>query len=423
MKKRVKTFRVKAQGNSMYPILQDGDIVEYIQIPFYKIQLNDIILTYINENLVTHRVIYKSKYTCITRGDNNSTADPIIKRGRVLARVVRFKRRDTWWDIQDVYLTQSTLYLREIQKLETVLQFKKIPHVFLKGVLVSLRYEHTIPKRIYADCDILFDRRMYGNIDNIFTRLGFRLVDEDRTSFTSLKNPKDRAEISFIKLINNIPIIFDVHFEPVFLINQLDGMNLLYPKKYLAKLGSEMIDRGRKVKIKGFFYTLCSESDQILYLILHIFNHNFTDSVRYQLLISVIGKPTNRKVMKQLIETVGNLKLNGYVYPVLLLLNKYYNSPFPYTYLSLLTPSLFKQWVSTHIENNTTIHNNDARDSKKIAYIFLLSPARLGRKVLFFIHPEVYYAVFWAIRKKLRRTIFLFTLILNKVLYKKKIIL
>ena len=408
MKKRVPPFSVQAQGNSMYPLLQDKDTVEYIQTPFRKIQLNDIILVYVDDVLMTHRVIYKTKTSCITRGDNNATADAVIQKRRVLAKVVRFQRKGVWYGIQDVYLGQSALYLHEIQKLETVLQFQKIPHVFLKGVLVSLRYEGAIPKRIYADCDILVPHNSYKQVEKLFLLLGYKPISlADTDSVPYFKKLDQQPEVNFIKTVQGVPVIFDVHFEPVFLMSRLRALELLYPKQLLRSLGEELISRSTPKKIKGFNYSLCSPPDQILYLALHIFHHNYTDSVRYQLLDAVIRKSVTRSarpfdfaqgdmhgLWKELEHTIKKYQLEGYAYGVFMLLKKYFKTPIPQSFISEIQPSSFKRRVSAYFLKRVDIFSQDSRVNAGISrfiLIFLLSPNPLWKKLFLFFQPEVLY--------------------------------
>jgi len=380
----------------MFPLLQDGDTIEYIQLPFHKIKLNDIVLVYSKDILVTHRVIYKTKKTCITRGDNNAVADPTIQKGKVLAKMARFRRKGMWYDIQDAYLMQSSLYLNEIQRLELALQLKQIPHVFLKGVLVSLRYEHTIPKRIYADCDILIQRIHYQKMAHVMKALGYTLVEKTLLS-KKKENQEKNPEVSYAKTVNGILIVFDVHFEPVFLMTQLSGMNLLYPKSKLIELGELLINRAEQKKLYGFNYSLCSISDQILYLALHIFHHNFTDSIRYQLLDAVARKNMLKETWEELEATIRNFHLEGYTYGVFLLLKKYFKTPIPPSFLQTIRPDSLKFQVTSYKINHTDIFSQDSRMKagiERFILIFFLSPEPLWKKSFLFIHPEVLYTGF-----------------------------
>ena len=391
-------FSVQAQGDSMYPLLQDGDLVEYERVPFSKISVHDIVLTYGKEKeaFVTHRVIYKTLSFLITKGDNNPTADERIKKGQILARVVRFKRKGAWYGISDVYLAQSAIYLHEIQQLETLLRKSKIPHVFLKGVLVSLRYEGTIPKRIYADCDILVNREEYRKIVQVFKQLGYTLFLEQALFLSSQKNPEDRSEVNFIKRVNGVPVVFDVHFEPVFLMPWIQSIGFLYPSSLLQKLGRALVSRGQAVAIKGSTYSLCNISDQILYLALHIYNHNFVGSIRYQLLSLIIKKKASKKTFDELSKTIREYKLEGYAYPVFLLLNAHYKKIVPPSFLSSIAPSAFKTSIALRAMSKVNIF--DAYDSsftrmKRFVLTFLLSGEPIGKKIFFVFHPKVIWSL------------------------------
>lgn len=399
-------FSAKAIGNSMYPLLQNEDIVEYVQTPFSDIRFNDIVLTYVEDKLITHRVIYKTKKTCITRGDNNAAADPPLRGERILGKVVRFKRKGRWHSICDIYLIQSALYLHEIKKLEALLQTNKIPHVFLKGVLVSLHYEGSIPQRIYADCDILVSREHYKIIQKIFIRLGFTLQKKSPHAFNR-KKLEDQPEVSYAKTVNGIPVVFDVHFEPVFLMRQFEGTNSLYPERLLKQLGNEIIRTSKRRNLKGYIYPLCSFPHQILYLALHIFHHNFTDGVRYQFLDTIIrtsslsfrspiGGEKSRNAKRfgnweELAAIIKEYRLEGYLYLVFVILKKYYKTPIPPSFFRAIAPSRFALYVIHHIAQRVDIfsQNNQVQERiERMIFVFFLSPEPFIKKALLFFHPE-----------------------------------
>jgi len=380
----------------MFPLLQSGDIVEYIQLPFHKIYLNDIILVHVNNIPFTHRVIYKTKTTYVTRGDNNEFADTEVKKRRVLAKVIRFQRKGVWHEIGDVYLTQSAFYLHEIQKLEAVLNAQKVPHVFLKGVLVSLRYEGKIPRRIYADCDILISRTYTQKTHNVFKTLGYLTQEPALRQLQRLpKGPSAKPEVNFMKVVGGVPVVFDVHFEPVFLMTQIAGMNFMYPPNKLKKLGEHIIANREMKKVQGFIYPLCSAPDQILYLALHIFHHNFTDSVRYQLLDSIIRKTATKNTWSLIRSAIKSYQLEGYLSLVFILLKKYYHTPIPPSFLAGIRPHTFKKWVLNSMECHINIFSqeNGLRVGiMRFFYAFLLSPEPFLKKIIIFVHPQVCFA-------------------------------
>jgi len=103
----------------MFPLLRDGDVIDFKKILPKDIKFNDIILIYRNGVFITHRIVYVSKKYVIARGDNNKQADKQLPKESILAKAIRFKRNGIWYDIQDVYSSQSLTYIVEIRRLAT----------------------------------------------------------------------------------------------------------------------------------------------------------------------------------------------------------------------------------------------------------------------------------------------------------------
>jgi len=426
LKGKKEKFLIKSKGNSMFPLLQNDDVVEYRRCAFKSIKENDIVLIHTGDVFMTHRVIYKNASRCITRGDNNSTSDNPLKKDQIFARAIRFKRKGKWYGIQDVYLSQSILYLHEINKLKNELDTRLVAHVFLKGVLVALRYENSIPKRVYADCDLLVKREDIKKIDNAFRALGYAYIGKT-LYFSSIQGSTDQPEINYMKIVNGVPVIFDVHFDPVFLMTQVPGKNFLYNSKLLNELRNEIFQNAKRTTIKGTKYPLCGIEDQILYLALHIFHHNLTDIVRYRLLDSVIKKSGASINWKRLGKTIRKFRLEGYVYIVFIFLKKYYDTKFSASFIRSICPSERKKRILLWYAEKINIfdqdipfipHHNESQFSKffqklnifgqdarlraaviRFTLIFILSPEPILKRLCIFINPEtVLFALraFWA---------------------------
>lgn len=382
-------FTILSKGNSMALLLRDGDLVEFKHIPSNTFKCNDIVLIYNNGLFVTHRIIYISRKYVITRGDNNRTADKKILIENILAKAIRFKRDGKWHYIQDVYSSQSLAYLMEIRKLTLIINRLKIRHVFLKGVMISLHYESHIPQRIYADCDILIQRKQYEQIKAVFNKLGYKKVIN--TSINAISE-EESPEISFIKIVDKIPVVFDVHLEPVFLMTKLQGMDFLYQKRRRDQLGEVLIDQSKKVKIGGSSYSLLNPSLQILYLALHIFHHNYTDIVRLRLLDSVIRKITKRKgIWKLFIKTTKGFSLQNYIFPVLIQLRMYLNTPIPQSVFSSLKTDWVTHAIGKWAAESTDVFSEDNRiraGIKRFFLILLLSPEPFYKKILLCFYPS-----------------------------------
>ena len=84
------TTMFRYQGRSMWPVFQDGDLLEHLPCSFDELHVGDCVAYRINERYVVHRVVAK-KGVLTTRGDampqqdqETVTADQVM--GRVTAK-------------------------------------------------------------------------------------------------------------------------------------------------------------------------------------------------------------------------------------------------------------------------------------------------------------------------------------------------
>ena len=166
-------FSIKTFGNSMYPILQNGDVITIKKINPSKIKVNDIICFQRKNKLITHRVIYKANEKLITKGDSNPTSDGQIRTDSIVGRVELLRRNNQEFDIKTLYLLQSSIYFEEMRKVIGKLSKKKIDFVILKGLPLHLYLEKTHPQRIYADCDILINKNQKKEVIKILKKEGY----------------------------------------------------------------------------------------------------------------------------------------------------------------------------------------------------------------------------------------------------------
>jgi len=89
-----KSFSLQSEGNSMFPILRSGDVVEYSTCSFLTLKINDIVLIKKKGVMIAHRVIYKHPSYVITKGDNNLLHDGNIYPNKVIAKAVQVKRNN-----------------------------------------------------------------------------------------------------------------------------------------------------------------------------------------------------------------------------------------------------------------------------------------------------------------------------------------
>ena len=83
-------LQLTVHGNSMMPLLKDGDSVTVKKCDEYKI--GDIVAYFMNVDgqlkIVVHRVVLKRKEYLLTRGDNNNFIDKIKVKNCLVLGVV-----------------------------------------------------------------------------------------------------------------------------------------------------------------------------------------------------------------------------------------------------------------------------------------------------------------------------------------------
>jgi len=421
----LREFHLKSTGSSMLPILHPQDVLYFKRIDFRRVQINDLAMVKKGGRVFTHRVIYKSanRSYLITKGDHNITSDGKIYPQQIIGRVYQVKRQGQIFNPDNLYLLQSTQYFQEIVKVKKVFEKEKIDFVFLKGLPLHLYFEKSHPRRIYADCDILISKNDWQRAQSILK--GFKYTGAE-TSYSGIhKLLKDKmTEFSFYKNIKNFPVVFDVHLEAGFLMNQLGRLDALYAQSLIDEMTRQLLNKKQMVKIQKEQFPILSFADLIIYLSLHIFHHNcqgvfqfeFLDKVtRKALLVSSPGRsrslqhssplgnpylPATPGVFLSLIEKIRRYKLQNFVYPVFLMLEKYYNLHLPKKFLESIKPAnnrlnyIYKNILPVNIfDYEPRIETGITRFKN----LFFLSPYPLSRRILIVFNLQVIYSFLWVI--------------------------
>ena len=405
---RLKSIPLKSTGQSMLPILRPNDIVYFKKTPFLKIKVNDLIIFKKKNQLITHRVIYKTKKYLITKGDNNLNFDGKIYPKQILGKVYQIKRNGQIFKPETFYLIQSTHYFSEIIKIKKEFDKENINYVFLKGLPLHLYFEGTHPKRLYADCDVLIDKKDFQKAEEILLKNHYQKA-ELHWSKTAKKMQKKELEATFYKKTNQFIITFDIHLQLVDLsIVHLGHFNELYPQKLIDDLTEEFLKTKRKIKINNEKFLILNNYYLILYLSLHLFHHNFSGAFRYDFLDKVIKKSKiSIKSWQEIALIIKKYQLNNFVFPVFFLLKKYYQSPIPKNFFKKIQPkplhnvyTMFTQYL-----HEINIFNDESRiraGIKRFLYLFIFSPSPFWKKILIIFNPQVIFAFFWLVWKKIK---------------------
>ncbi len=398
--------KVKTFGQSMEPLFRDGDSIEFEKIPFSKINIEDVI-TYIKyDKLISHRVIYKNKDYVITKGDNNEFADNRVNKTNILGKVKRIHRSNQSIELNSIYLYQSAIYWREISKLKILFEKEGIGYLILKGLPLYLYYKKDPPKRIYADCDFLIHNLNVQKVEKTFLKLGY-IKRPSHNSFLPTFLETSRPEITYEKRVKKVLVSFDIHTEITFLMKTFGDLNPIYPNKLIDGLTNMAFEKTELVKIEGLVFPILMLPQLILYLSLHLFSHNLKGYNRYELLAFILK---NKKVdFEELSNNIVQYKLQNYIYPVFLLLIKYYKVKLPQSFLRKVSPGIKeRKYIKQKMLNRSAIFGNEQkwqRGSNRFNHIFNLSPNKLIQRILIFIKPHIIYAIVWVLIQRYKKQI------------------
>ncbi|OIO15052.1 hypothetical protein COV53_02125 [Candidatus Gottesmanbacteria bacterium CG11_big_fil_rev_8_21_14_0_20_37_11] len=414
--KKKNNFVIKSLGTSMLPTLHPKDVAYIKKISFGNVKVNDILMVEKGRNVLIHRVIYKTpgiiKTTpfLVTKGDNNQTSDGKIYAKQVIGKLYQYKRGNYVSNMDEIYLIQSTYYYQEIVKIKKELEKYKVDFVFLKGLPIHLFFEKKQPGRIYADCDILIDKNKFEKIQNIFVKNGYIKYRSEYSKLHRMLKDK-QTEVAFFKQTKDIDIVFDVHFEPVFMMNQLGKLDALYPEKLMRQMNEEFLCDKKIIKVNNETFPILSIPNLIIYLSLHLFHHNFRKIFRLELINIILNRlefMTNKKLQKDVTDRIVKYKLGNYIYPVFVLLQKYYYQHFTASFLNKILPSEEKKrYISNNILPVDVFSHEDRIKSgiTRFKNLYFLAPTSILRKNMIFFYPSVLHMIFWVGMKKIKRNL------------------
>ncbi|OGG15864.1 hypothetical protein A3D78_05920 [Candidatus Gottesmanbacteria bacterium RIFCSPHIGHO2_02_FULL_39_14] len=396
---RKRSFSLKADGSSMLPIIRPGDILHIKKTAFQNVKEGDLIMAEKKKQFMVHRIIYKSKQYLITKGDHNLKSDGRILPQNVHAALTHLTRNGQLLRAEDYYLVQAGSYLKELAKISRVFDRQNLDYVFLKGLPVYLFLQKNLPMRLYADCDLLISPKDYPAALVALEKIGFHPVESSYSPiFKFLK--KLPTEKVFIKKTSSFPVVLDIHLEPVFLMNQISGLDALYPQKQINLLTELFLEQKRVFIYKNIKFNLLSANHQLLYLALHFFHHSFSGFYRLALIRSASLKLIGD--WQELVNLILEYRLENFVYPSFLLLEKYYPQSLHSGFLNKIKPAgnkikLIKKITSGKLMESETDQITAGR--KRFTNIFFLSPQPLAKKLSVIFYPSVINSVMFVLYK------------------------
>jgi hypothetical protein len=351
-------------------------------------------------------VIFKTAKYIVTKGDNNSKSDGRVYADQIIGKVIKVKRGDRTFAPEELYLIQSIHYSAEIKRINNVFAENKLDFLFLKGLLLHLHYERLPPSRLYADCDVLISPMELKKTIFLLKQQGYSRAPKHLSSWQAKLKNYDPELVFCKKLKSGFVVTFDLHQELVFQMTELGRLENFYSKKMLADLTQTALETKHMVKIDGVNYPILCADFLILYLLLHLFHHNFEGAFRYYFLKKVLIQETTKNDFSwlRLAKLIKEYHLENFVYPVILLLKKHYSCRFSSNFLvTLMSKTSMQGAVISAIVKKADTLNSQSRivaGIRRFGYLFLLSPQPWWQRMLVLVQPTVLASVFWVISRK-----------------------
>jgi len=321
-------YHIRTFGESMLPILKPNDIVYFTKVPYLNIQVNDIVVFSQKNQLITHRVIYKTPYYLLCKGDNNRQLDGKIKKVQIIGKVEKILRKKQLFNITDIYLLHSSLYLQELDKISKETTRCRIKIITLKGLSLTLWLNKTYPKRLFADWDVLIKLQDLPQFVRILKQLKYRREPNNAYRLIQKFLHKENKEFVYTKVVHGYRINIDTHLEATFLTHHVSVP--FGPLQQINQSVTRVLWKNiRQATVNQQHYYFLNNEFLIFYLCLHFFSHNYQGIHRLDFIHQVINKLGRNIDWDKILETGLDLKVVNYILPVFYLLSRYFEFSLP----------------------------------------------------------------------------------------------
>ena len=372
------------ESSSMFPLILPKDKVVVIKAKILK--RDDIVVFTNNNRLIAHRLIYvsPSRDYLVTRGDNNLSSDGKISRSQILGKIETLKRGGGKLSLSHVYLTQSSIYLKELKTIDWAFKKRSVSYVILKGLPVHITINNSPPKRLYLDADILVKKGDFKKATQALLALQFKKL---RSTLLG-KEAELSSQLDFTKFTNPFPVTIDLHKSPAIGFTKTRILDDLTPD---SNLFSDYLFRNvRDVYVGSTKFPILKNETLLIFLLLHLFHHNFRGIERIRLISDLIA--IGHLNWKRIRKDTKNLNVGPYINCALTFVNKYYSKGVPKPPRSALYSAL-----ALLISPFKSLPKNLERAERFVLLMFL-SPEPLWKKVSVALEPKVYSYFFKTIK-------------------------
>jgi len=233
---------------------------------------------------------------------------------------------------------------------------------------------------LYLDADLLIKRKDFNKAKKILIKLGYRKEQSELLGKT-VRNP---TQITLIKDTKPFLTAIDLHLEPAIGFTKIRSFNQLIPSLKLFE--KHLFENTQIVSINNTKFPILNTNTLIIYLLIHLFHHNFKGPHRMQLIDSLIR---NQKInWNEIQNIIYKFKLENFTYPSLLTLKRYYQTPIPHEDIS---PTFGQKLVSCILIRLISPFNMGSRAREgaiRFILLILLSPTPSMQKFKILTHGD-----------------------------------
>jgi len=293
----------------------------YSKLTLNRVIIGDIVITGNLSDFNIGVVVYKnSLYVLIKNLCEQSTIDKIAK-SNIIGKVKKIKLKNSFVDINNIFLTQSLIYNQETVKIFN--KFKKnnlLSPILLKGPTIFFYYSKSYPNRIVSDSDLLINPEIKESfINQIMLSLGYKIISRSiNGDFTS-----------YSKKISGFIIIFDL-YQKIF-ISKSTSVNKkpFFNNKIEQRMIKDFFMNCKKIFINTNPLIILEPNFFIIYLAIHLSVHRYQGYHRYYFMKQIIVSENKKINWDKIIKIIKEYNLAAIIFPVFILLYNYYQVKFP----------------------------------------------------------------------------------------------
>lgn len=163
------------------------------------------------------------------------------------------------------------LQISEMININRRFRRKRIPSVFLKGILEEFYLTGSLPSSPPLDIDILISKKDFPAAAEIFQSENYRLMLENPDDVFSAAAGMKKSQLNAVKFVGGIKIVFDVHLLALI---PTGIIAFTLPPALSRRISNRIINRRRFIEFKSRRFPIPRNEDLLIHRLLNFFFHH-----------------------------------------------------------------------------------------------------------------------------------------------------